>query len=138
MRRSTPARRGRAIVARSHVTRRAPRNQSRRGTVDGGASFSVQVRPGWTRACRRPSAAPARGVREMRRGGPPRPHPAAIPVPHAAYEYSGRPAAGGFAAAGTGWRRALVLAPSHFAAFHGAAVLPMTAYRTPLGLVSID
>jgi len=80
----------------------------------------------------------AASVREMLAGGAHRPHTDAILVPHAAYEYSGRTAARGFAAAGTGWRRALVLAPSHFAAFHGAAVLPMTAYRTPLGLVSID
>src|SRR5207244_3037889 len=80
----------------------------------------------------------AASVREMRASGAPRPRTDAILVPHAAYEYSGPTAARGFAAAGTGWRRALVLAPSHFAAFRGAAVLPMTAYRTPLGLLSID
>ena len=77
-------------------------------------------------------------LRRMLAAGAPRPRALAILVPHAAYEYSGATAAHGFAAAGPGWRRVLVLAPSHFAALRGAAVLPMTAYRTPLGLVSID
>jgi len=72
-------------------------------------------------------------------GGPPRPGVLAILVPHAAYQYSGPTAARGFAAAGPAARaRAVVLAPSHFAAFRGAAVLPMEGYRTPLGVVPID
>jgi hypothetical protein len=71
-------------------------------------------------------------------GGPSRPGVRAIVVPHAAYQYSGRTAAVGFAVAGAAWRRAIILAPSHFANFRGAGVLPMTAYRTPLGLVPID
>ena len=71
-------------------------------------------------------------------GGPARPGVRAILVPHAAYQYSGRTAAAGFAAAGGTWRRAIILAPSHFANFRGASVLAMTAYRTPLGLVPID
>jgi MEMO1 family protein len=70
--------------------------------------------------------------------GPPRTGVRAIVVPHAAYQYSGRTAAAGFGAAGGAWRRAIILAPSHFANFRGASVLPMTAYRTPLGLVPID
>jgi AmmeMemoRadiSam system protein B len=71
-------------------------------------------------------------------GGPPRPGTVAIVVPHAALEYSGRVAACGFAAARAPWRRAIILAPSHFASFRGAALLPMQAYRTPLGAVPID
>jgi len=71
-------------------------------------------------------------------GGPARPGVLAIVVPHAAYQYSGRTAAAGFAAAGGTWGRAIILAPSHFASFRGASVLQMTAYRTPLGLVPID
>jgi AmmeMemoRadiSam system protein B len=63
----------------------------------------------------------------------------AIIVPHAAYTYSGPTAGRGFAhAGGAGRRRALVLAPSHFAAFRGAAVLALDGYRTPLGVVPID
>ena len=77
-------------------------------------------------------------VRAMLGDGAPRPRVVAIVVPHAAYEYSGATAARAFAAAGPGWRRAVVVGPSHFAAFRGAAVLPMTAYRTPLGLLELD
>jgi hypothetical protein len=81
----------------------------------------------------------ARLVEELlHAGGPARPGTVAILVPHAALEYSGPVAARGFAAARTPWRRAIVLAPSHYAAFRGAAVLPMSAYRTPLGAVPID
>jgi len=80
----------------------------------------------------------AAAVRAMLGGGAPRPGVVAIVVPPAAYEFSGATAARGFAAAGPGWRRAVVVGPSHFATFHGAVVLPMAAYRTPLGLVEID
>ena len=71
-------------------------------------------------------------------GGPPRSGVVAVVVPHAAYQYSGPTAAHGFAAAGAGIGRAIVLAPSHFAHFRGAAVLPVSGYRTPLGVVPID
>jgi AmmeMemoRadiSam system protein B len=71
--------------------------------------------------------------------GPARPGVVAILVPHAAYQYSGPTAARGFAAACDGARRrAVILAPSHFAGFRGAAVLPLAGYRTPLGIVPID
>jgi AmmeMemoRadiSam system protein B len=81
----------------------------------------------------------ARTVRDLlAAGGPPRPGVVAVIVPHAAYQYSGPTAARGLAAAGAGFRRALVLAPSHFAGFRGAAVLPMSGYRTPLGVMPID
>src|SRR5438128_877319 len=81
----------------------------------------------------------AQSVRELlAAGGSPRPGVVAVVVPHAAYPYSGPTAAHGFAAAGAGVRRAIVLAPSHFAHFRGAALLPMSGYRTPLGVVPID
>src|SRR5437899_1481857 len=74
----------------------------------------------------------AQSVRELlAAGGSPRPGVVAVVVPHAAYQYSGPTAAHGFAAAGAGVRRAIVLAPSHFAHFRGAALLPMSGYRTP-------
>ena len=80
-----------------------------------------------------------RAVRAMlAEGGAPRPGALAILVPHAAYQYSGPTAAGGFAAAGADFTRAVVLAPSHFARFRGAALLPMTGYRTPLGVAALD
>ena len=71
-------------------------------------------------------------------GGPARAGVIAVIVPHAAYQYSGPTAGRGLAAAGAGFRRAVVLAPSHFAGFRGAAVLPMSGYRTPLGVMPID
>ena len=81
----------------------------------------------------------ARTVRELlAAGGPARPGVVAVIVPHAAYQYSGAIAARGLAAAGGGFRRAVVLAPSHFAGFRGAAVLPSSGYRTPLGVMPID
>ena len=87
-------------------------------------------------------AAPAELARRVEEllgaGGSPRPGVVAVVVPHAAYEYSGPTAARAFAAAGAGVRRAIVLAPSHFASFRGAALLPMSGYRTPLGVVPID
>ena len=81
----------------------------------------------------------ARTVRDLlAAGGAARPGVVAVIVPHAAYQYSGPTAARGFAAAGAGVRRAIVLAPSHFSGFRGAAVLPMSGYRTPLGVMPID
>jgi hypothetical protein len=78
-------------------------------------------------------------VRELlAAGGPPRPALAALLAPHGPLRHSGRVAARAFAAAGGGWRRAVVLAPTHFAALRGAAVLPLDGYRTPLGTVQID
>jgi hypothetical protein len=62
----------------------------------------------------------------------------AILVPHGAYRSSGPVAARAIAAVAPGVRRAIVLAPSHYAQLRGAATLPMRAYRTPLGLVDLD
>jgi len=67
-----------------------------------------------------------------------RPGVGAVIAPHGTFAQSGAVAARAFAAAGSGWRRALVIAPSHFADMRGAAVLPMDAFRTPLGSVAID
>jgi hypothetical protein len=64
---------------------------------------------------------------------------ASLVVPHAGYVYSGRAAAAGYAwLRGQSYERAVILAPSHFAAFHGMAVLNVDAFETPLGLVSVD
>jgi AmmeMemoRadiSam system protein B len=60
-------------------------------------------------------------------------------VPHAGYAYSGRAAAAGYRRLKDGdYRRAVILAPSHFAAFHGVAVLEADAFETPLGTVAVD
>jgi hypothetical protein len=60
-------------------------------------------------------------------------------VPHAGYVYSGRAAAAGYRRLkGGDYQRAVILAPSHFAAFHGVAVLEVDAFETPLGTVPVD
>ncbi|MDD5556307.1 MAG: AmmeMemoRadiSam system protein B [bacterium] len=60
-------------------------------------------------------------------------------APHAGYQYSGAVAAAGYAALrDRGFRRAVVLAPSHRMGFRGAALTDAGAYRTPLGLVPVD
>ena len=60
-------------------------------------------------------------------------------VPHAGYRYSGPTAGAAYAMIPAGrWRRALVLAPSHYMSFRGGAVFPGRAFETPLGLVAID
>jgi len=63
----------------------------------------------------------------------------AMIVPHAGYRYSGRAAGAAFAKLTPGrWRRAVVVAPSHYHAFDGAAVFPGTGFATPLGIVPVD
>jgi AmmeMemoRadiSam system protein B len=63
----------------------------------------------------------------------------AILVPHAGYRYSGPTAGAAFAKLGRGrWRRAVVVAPSHYRAFRGAAIFPGDGFETPLGIVSVD
>ncbi len=65
--------------------------------------------------------------------------PRALVVPHAGYMYSGRVAAHAYALLqGVPFRRVLLLAPSHYASFRGAATLNFDAFRTPLGLVRIE
>jgi AmmeMemoRadiSam system protein B len=85
-----------------------------------------------------PATLARRVVELLTAAGPPRPGVVAILVPHGTLDQSGAIAALGFAAARGRWRRAIVLAPSHFAAFRGAALLPVSGYRTPLGIVPID
>ena len=60
-------------------------------------------------------------------------------VPHAGYVYSGRAAATGYARlTSVSYQRAVILAPSHFASFRGAALLDVDAFETPLGTVAVD
>lgn len=64
---------------------------------------------------------------------------AGLVVPHAGFAYSGRAAAAGYACLGaTAYRRVVILAPSHFASFRGAALLDVDAFETPLGTVAVD
>ena len=63
----------------------------------------------------------------------------ALISPHAGYIYSGKTAAKGFALVkGCEYRRIVIIAPSHRVSFSGLATADYTAYRTPLGDVSID
>jgi AmmeMemoRadiSam system protein B/AmmeMemoRadiSam system protein A len=63
----------------------------------------------------------------------------ALIAPHAGYRYSGPTAARAYhLLAGLPVRRVIILAPSHFAQFSGAAVSVAEEFRTPLGGVRID
>ena len=68
--------------------------------------------------------------------------PKALIAPHAGYAYSGAVAAAAFAALGEGTapaiRRAVVIGPSHHAAFRGIATPTAEAFATPLGRVPVD
>jgi len=72
------------------------------------------------------------------------PAPTSVPlaglvVPHAGFAYSGRAAAAGYACLGaTPYRRVVILAPSHFGGFRGAALLDVDGFETPLGTVAVD
>jgi len=67
------------------------------------------------------------------------PNVRALICPHAGYRYSGLTAAVGYKQlAGRGLTMAVVLAPSHTAAFSGASVPEVDAYETPLGLVVLS
>jgi MEMO1 family protein len=60
-------------------------------------------------------------------------------APHAAYVYSGAVAACTFAALqGRAYKRVVVIAPSHYAAFGFSSVYDGDGYATPLGLVAVD
>lgn len=59
--------------------------------------------------------------------------------PHAGYAYSGKVAAYGYSLLkGKGFKRAVILAPSHRAAFRGAALSDADSFKTPLGLIPLD
>lgn len=66
--------------------------------------------------------------------------PLAIISPHAGYVYSGQVAAYGYSAIkGHGFKRVIVLSPSHSGRrYRGASILKATSYKTPLGKISID
>ena len=60
-------------------------------------------------------------------------------VPHAGYMYSGAVAAYAYAALRAySYARVVVLAPSHYCRFRGAALLDWDGFETPLGRVAID
>lgn len=69
--------------------------------------------------------------------GPPLAGTRAIVAPHAPLDAAGAVAARAWAAARAPWRRVLIVGPSHYARFRGAATLAMDAYRTPLGAVAL-
>lgn len=63
----------------------------------------------------------------------------AIVVPHAGLMFSGPVGAHAYkAAASGGFDVAVLVGPSHFAAFEGAALWPDGAFECPLGLVAVD
>jgi hypothetical protein len=63
----------------------------------------------------------------------------AMVVPHAGYRYSGRCAGVAYARLPRGrWKRAAILAPSHYHFFEGGALYPGDGFETPLGVVEID
>ncbi len=65
--------------------------------------------------------------------------PVVLIVPHAGYVYSGPVAAYGFKSIqGRRYETVVILAPSHFFPFRGAAVYREGAFRTPLGDIPID
>ena len=65
--------------------------------------------------------------------------PAALVAPHAGYVYSGRVAAAGFRRlVGRACNRVLLIGPSHYETFQGAALPAAETYRTPLGDVPLD
>ncbi|MGD0516256.1 MAG: AmmeMemoRadiSam system protein B [Thermoguttaceae bacterium] len=63
----------------------------------------------------------------------------ALICPHAGYEYSGKIAASAYKQlSGRDFDTVIVLGPSHYAAFDGAALTEADAYETPLGLIPIS
>lgn len=65
--------------------------------------------------------------------------PAAIVVPHAAYQYSGATAAVAYRVVrGHDYQRVVILAPSHYCRYRGAALLDVDAFATPLGDIAVD
>ena len=63
----------------------------------------------------------------------------ALVCPHAGYEYSGKVAASAYKQlAGRDFKTVILLGPSHYAAFDGAALTDADAYDTPLGQIPIS
>jgi AmmeMemoRadiSam system protein B len=70
-----------------------------------------------------------------------RPKLSGIIVPHAGYVYSGPVAARAFASlpvAKDGFRRCIIVGPSHFIPFSGIAAPSHAAFATPLGKMPVD
>ncbi len=66
--------------------------------------------------------------------------PMALISPHAGYDYSGEVAAYGYnAIREKGYKRIIVLAPSHYGKkYRGVSILNANYYKTPLGQIEID
>lgn len=63
----------------------------------------------------------------------------AIIVPHAGYAYSGQVAAHSFKQLeGTGFKKIIIISPSHYVSFDGISVYNKGSFETPLGAVKID
>jgi len=63
----------------------------------------------------------------------------AVVAPHAGYQFSGPVAAYTYAALnGRKFSRVVVIAPSHYEAFHFTSIYDGDAYATPLGTVQVD
>lgn len=63
----------------------------------------------------------------------------AIIVPHAGYAYSGQVAAYGFKQLeGTGFKKIIIISPSHYVGFDGMSVYNRGFFETPLGWVRVD
>jgi AmmeMemoRadiSam system protein B len=72
-------------------------------------------------------------------GPEPAGQPRAIIAPHAGIMFSGPVAAYAYGASASGdYDVAVLIGPSHFAAFDGASLWPDGAFESPLGTVSID
>ncbi len=66
-------------------------------------------------------------------------HPVALVVPHAGHIYSGACAGQAFELLrGAPYRRVILLGPSHYVGFYGAALPEEDAFKTPLGTIPLD
>ncbi|HNR97782.1 MAG TPA: AmmeMemoRadiSam system protein B [Planctomycetota bacterium] len=65
--------------------------------------------------------------------------PSALIAPHAGYVYSGKCAGAAYSLLrGMKFARVILLGPSHYGRFRGAALPDYAAFRTPLGVVPVD
>lgn len=63
----------------------------------------------------------------------------ALVAPHAGYEYSGQVAAYSFKQLeGTGFKKIIIISPSHYVSFDGMSVYNKGSFETPLGIIKID
>ena len=83
------------------------------------------------------AAALAAAVRELTTTNVAPRRATALLVPHGSFAQSGAVAGAAYARVEPP-RRVVMLAPSHLAAFRGACVLPVSGYRTPLGVMPVD